>query len=402
MRTDHIVGIDLGRHRVYVVHADETSSVLPMQADHQGLIFRWLGPGGAERVIDHVETLPDSQAQNVCSVTAQMITKRIATIDAKATSGSVALAMPVMPDGQICQRFVTGFKEAGMDTSITRVVARPIATLAYWLAERRENGHEGHGVVLAVDNNAGQISAVIADLAARRLLAVAQLTPGPHEPENAAARSLKVLVGRASHAAHQFPTTTTTANDLTSTLEDILIDTVLVSGSNTDHPSLTQLIETVGPETKIWGQGRADAEVIVAHGLTRLGHLDNWVCPWPTGYLLIDDEVILRPGPQPLLTDRVHAIAPAATYEVNDNAVIRLASPDGSAWFTRLNGEDGIGLRLPSRLGSKITVRSGTDGKVSLFGSQSARPLTIQPKWPAIATTTNAVPVGVINANTNN
>ncbi len=370
-----------------------------MQADHNGLIFRWLGPNGVERVIDHLRQLPTDKARQVSKATCAMVVDRVKAIDETALADRTLLSIPVLPEVKVSEQLISGFNDAGLYPSQNDLVQRPISSLANWLTERRANGSEGDQLVLTVDNDAGQISAAVSDPAKKRLLAMAQLSADPSEVDKTAEVALRALLARASHVFRRFPTDLDAVEVLNTPSDDIVIGHVVLSGMNTDHPGLTKLIEKVAPEAKVWGRGRSDNELMVASGLLRMHELDGWTCPWPTGYLLLDNKIAASPGALPLLTDKFPSLTAEVRIRSTDKAIIRLSDGAGRARPTRLRGEDGVGLRLPARLGNNITIRFGTDGKISFYGEPSARPLVIQPYWPVVGTTSTATEVKIVRRN---
>ena len=394
---NHTLGIDLGRHRVYVLRSNpESTVVFPMQADHDGLIFRWLGPNGVERVLGHLQELPPDKAMQVSQATCAMIVDRIRAIDESAISDRTLVAVPVLPEAKISEMLVSGFNNAGVYPSQNDFVQRPIASLANWLTERRANGSEGDQLVLTIDNDAGQLSGAVSDPAKKRLLAMAQLSADPSQVDETAEVALRGLLARASHVFGRFPADGDAIETLNSPSSDVVIGNVVLSGMNTNHPDLSRLVEMFAPEAKIWGRGRGDTETMVASGLLRMHQLDGWICPWPTGHLLVDNTVTIGPGVLPLLTDKFPIPADDIRVQTTDQAIVTVSDGAGVAKPTRLGGEDGIGLRLPSRLGNNINVRAGMDGKTSFYGEPSAKPLVIQPCWPVTGTKSIATEVKVI------
>ena len=397
MSTDRSLGIDLGRHRAYAVSGDgEVTTVLPMQADHNGLVFRWLAPTGVERVLDCLQSLPPSQAMHVANQTCGMVADRIKAIDPKLLNNRVRVAVPVNVCPSAHRHLVAGFKNSDVAPTHNDLVERPIATLASWLRERRANGQETEQPILVLDNDAGQISAVVADPSQQRLLAIAELTPGPSENTGQVLHSLQSLLARASHVSANFGVNPLQdPQKLNPSPENIVINKVLLSGTTIDHPAIDHLLDETAPEAKVWGRNRSDSEMVVSFGLLHTDELAGWTCPWPTGYVVVDNKVALEPGTIPLLSTNTPTRKLAST-SVDSSRVLRLTDAEGQPSPIMVSGEKGIGLRIPSSLGSSIKIHPGSDGRLTILGETDAEPLAIQPYWPVSGTSTNAVSVKIL------
>ena len=375
------VGVDLGRHRSFAALAAHSYALpLPLSAQDDGLLIRWVGDGGPQRVPERIFELSgvdQSEAERFVGLVASQIIRGIpaetSNLPAETDLTIRKLAIPASFGPQCRQAVLAGFQRAGVDLQPENLVERPIAALAGWFAHRqRISGRPTRDPVLLIDNDGGELSAVIADPLTRRLLACMPLSSGPNDNPAWVVEGLKDLITLAAGMLHREGLIQDTDwPSISSTLPQ-----VVVTGSGHSHPAIVSLVRSLLPAADVMPDPLvADPAHCVALGLQHLDQFDSWRACWPT-------SAIHLPGVGVSVVD-----AGQVLYRQNESYVVR---PGAELQFGRVDrplqlrsgSTTSTGLIVPPAMGPLPLMRLLPDGRMSIRGAKGVRPLTVQLSWP--------------------
>lgn len=216
----------------------------------------------------HLVETDESEASRLASSVAAVVAHPFRS---EISAGApLAVAVPAAM-GPLSRRALrSGFAAAGVTLGEADLVERPIAALAWWLAEVAERAESadhgaGSGVVVALDNDGGELSAAIADLSTQRLLACAPLSIGPRDDRRATEARLRRLVSQATR-----------------------VDQLILSGSGASHPELLEMMSRIFSTTVT---ATTDPHAVV-FGALHLDTLASFRCLWtsPTGAVAAEES----------------------------------------------------------------------------------------------------------------
>lgn len=388
------VGIDLGRHRVYAgagVHS--FGHPIPLSNQHAGLLIRWVGEGGPQRVTERVQALAGTDQESAIgfvSLVAKQISRGLPeTIpdipkDADLRIRAVAVPASFGPMGRAA--VVEGFARSGINIQPQNIVARPVAALAGWFAHRQQiSGRPPRDPVLLLDNDGGELSAIVADPLTRRLLLCMPLSSGPNDNPAWVIERLREVISAAAGLLHR---------------EGVLQDTdwpsvsaalpqVVVTGSGHHHPAIASLVHSLLPAADVMPDPLiSDPAHCVVLGLQHLDVFDDWRACWPTSDMYLDSQVLVDSGQILYRQDQSYVVKPGSELKFG-SAQHPLALRAGSAHSQA--------LVIPSGIGSFPTVKLLIDGRLIIRGDQGTKPLTVQLGWPTPGSSTREMKVVTIS-----
>ncbi len=373
-----VVGIDLGRHRVFASHRlDEARFVQPGDR-HDGLLLRWFDDDGSgHRITDRLRELvavDSAEAMMLADAVAGVIVDSVADaldLDAEDLFElRVLLGVPssLGPRGRRLLR--DAFSRQGLEIAACDVVDRSIAAMAGWLAHRVElSGRLPAGPVAVVDNDGGDVSLTIADPDTERLLLVHPLSAGPDDDPAAVTERLRRCLTVGASLSHRDGIVRPDDWSAVSSR----FGQVIVTGSGHDQPLLLELLRSVLPAADIMPDPVRAAERCVVAGLTRLDQYLGWTACWPTLDLTHGDRLLRPAGPL-----REHD---GESVVVDGGRILQLRR-DGRILPLEAGDHLGAGIGVPKGLGPLPVARFLPDGRLLLLGPQGTRPLGLQVDWP--------------------
>ncbi len=387
-----VTTVDIGRHRVFsAAQIGSEVTIRRIGEGHDGLFIRWYAET-TQRVttrLRQLEAMGDPAAEAVAHELGRMLADHLDP------AGRVVIGVPMNLGPLATNALLSGLSAGGIDASASDLVARPVAALAGWLAHRLElSGHVPRGPVLLIDNDGGEVSAVVAAPDEHRLIASAGLSAGPDDDAIEVETRLRALLARAASLTYR-------ADDLDGrgivqaddwATVSSTISQVVVTGSGAHHPRLQRLIAHLLPAADVMPDPIAPADRCVAAGLAHVAELEGWVSNWPTLTIVCRNQagaetVVRSPGSLPTGNEESYGVAEAGSIHLR-------------------RGDDVVGLRAGSVTGSAISIPSGLgpmpvlkvldDGRLLLLGPRGARPLAVRLDWPAPGDETATVNVEAI------
>lgn len=373
------VGVDLGRHRSFAGLAAHSYALpLPLSVQDNGLLIRWIGNGGPQRVTERIFDLAGAdqdEAVRFVGLVADQIMRGIpTTISDLPDDTDLAIrkvAIPASFGPQCRQAVIAGFQRAGVDLQSENLVERPIAALAGWFAHRQQiSGRPTRDPVLLIDNDGGELSAVIADPLTRRLLACMPLSSGPNDDPARVIEGLKDLITLAAGMLHRDGIVRETDWPTMSSA----LPQVVVTGSGHSHPAIVSLIHSLLPAADVMPDPLVtDPAHCVALGLQHLDQFDDWRACWPTSAIRLPGITVVEAGQVLYRQNQSYVVSPGAEIQFG-RADRPLELRSGSSRST--------GLLVPPAMGPLPLMRLLPDGRMSIRGAKGVRPLTVQLSWP--------------------
>lgn len=387
------VGVDLGRHRAYAgAAAHSFGHPIPLSNQHDGLLIRWVGTDGPQRVTERIMNLAGDRQDDATAFVALVAEKirrglPVAIPDAPVeTDLSIrAIAIPAS-FGPLCrQAVVDGFQRAGAPIQHENLVERPIAALAGWFAHRRQiSGHPPREPVLLIDNDGGELSAAVADPLTRRLLLCAPLSTGPDDVVADVVARLREVITEAAGLLHRDGVLQDTDwPSISATLPQ-----VVVTGSGHNHPAIASLIHSLMPAADVMPDPLVtDPAGCVVLGLQHLDYFASWRACWPTSPIRIGDTIVINQGQYLYRQDESFIVSPGAelTFGTAEHALdVRAGSVRASS------------LVVPNSIGPLPIMQLLSDGRLSIRGERGVRPLTVHLSWPCPGVETNQLRLATV------
>lgn len=387
------VGIDLGRHRAFAgAAAHSFGHPIPLSNQHDGLLIRWVGVGGPQRVTERILDLAgvrQDEASAFVALVAEKIRRGLpVSIPDRPPETSLAIRSVAIPAsfGPLCrQAVVDGFQRAGAEIGHENLVERPIAALAGWFAHRRQiSGHPQRDPVLLIDNDGGELSAVIADPLTRRLLICAPLSTGPGDVVEDVVLRLREVITAAAGLLHRTGVVQPTDwASISATLPQ-----VVVTGSGHNHPAMTSLVHGLIPAADVMPDPLVtDPAGCVVLGLQHLDYFASWRACWPTAPVRVGDTVVVDQGQFLHRQDESFIVSPGAelTFGTIEHPLdIRAGSVRASS------------LVVPNSIGPLPILQLLSDGRMTIRGERGIRPLTVHLSWPCPGVETNQLRLATI------
>ncbi len=374
------VGMDIGRHRLFVASdRGETATLIPMADDHDGLLLRWMAGDGPKRFSDRVRQSAGIDGRGVAA-SADVAVEALARLHG---DERIRIAIPASFGPQCRADVVRGMRRQGLDVGPHDLIERPVAAAAGWLAHRRAvSGTTLTHPVLLIDNDGGELSALAFDPGSTRLLTVAPLNvvDGDDTLADVAARIRDLIdcVARLTHPADEL------VRDDSAQAAAARIRTVVLTGNGATQPSLIDMVSELLPHASFAPDPVTPAEQCVATGLLHLDELESWMACWPTLDLATNRETLVHRGPQAaLLSNEEHLALGAET--------LRLVGPYDTSIDVTAGSCRGSGIAIPAVLRDELRVKVLDDGRVLLLGPHGVPPLALLFGWPCPGTDARAV-----------
>ncbi len=399
------LGIDLGRHRSYAAASTHSTSqpiALSRQAD--GLLIRWVGDGGPQRVTERIVGLAGQNqpaAISFVGLVADQILRGVpSSIHGENSEPSLVQAVAIPSSfGPQCRRAVLdGFERAGVYLEAGNLVERPIAALAGWIAHRNLiSGHPPREPVLVIDNDGGELSAVVADPLTRRLLACMPLSTGPDDNPTLVVDRLRALISASATMLHREGIIQETDwPSVSATLPQ-----VVVTGSGQAHPEVTALIHRLLPAADVMPDPLiSNPAHCVVLGLQHLDQLAGWRACWPTTDIRIVDPEC---STDEIEWDKAAVIVERgqALPRIEDAVIVRpgaklVFGTPGRPLRLRSGSMVASSLEIPPAIGPLPLLRIQPDGRLSIRGPQGVRPLTVHLSWPCPGTPASEMKLSTI------
>ena len=376
--------VDLGRNRAFAAVEEPAelakpranTPLVPLAGPKPGLVIRWRLQHGCERLTDRIIR----QCNDDPKAATDSVEDVVNALGFNSDSTTVALVAVAPAMGPLSRQAICdGFSAASFGVDRSKLVERPVAALAGWLARRSSlSGELPQGLAVVIDNDGGELSAVVADFTTKRLLAVEPLSTGPDDQMTAVAGRIRDMLDRCSTMLPSAEIFRDTAWAATSSKVGMIVR----SGSGADHPDFTQLIDYLFPATP----DSADPSIAapshaVAVGLLHLDELSDYACCWPTTDVTIGENLV-RPAGGYTPADR------AARF-VEPNTCITFGL--GSQQTLSHDGQTGQSIRIPARLGEDARLELLPDGRLLALGDRGIVPLSIRVKWPVPGTAATAI-----------
>ncbi len=374
------VGLDIGRHRLFAASNQlEQGGLLPLAEDHPGLVLRWLNDQGPRRFSDRVLSCTgvDERAADAAADVATVVTPKL--------SGNehVRVAVPTSFGPQCRADVVRGLQRGGISVDVDDLIDRPVAAAAGWLAHRSAVSTTPiDGPVLVVDNDAGELSALVFDPPTRRLLALSPLSMGGSDDPSDVAARLHDLIGVAARLTH--PADEMIRDD-SLTASAARISHVVLTGNGAAAPQLIKLIDETLPLASRAPDPVTPAEYCVVTGLGCLDEFASWITCWPTLDLSCDGTVIHR-GPQAINANDDEHLVP-------NTSNLQLVGRGGATVTISAGSVRGSGISVPAALAEHLRIKVLDDGRVLLLGPTGTVPLALRFGWPCPGTPAEAVAI---------
>ncbi len=384
------IGIDLGRHRCFAGTAlHSPGEPLPLSLQDDGLLIRWIGAGRPQRVTERILDLAgreQEEAVRFVGLVASQIKKGLDSNQDKfsadqASIGAVAIPASFGPQGR--RAVVEGFQRSGIELGSENLIERPIAALAGWFAHREQiSGHSPRDPVLLIDNDGGELSAVVAAPLTRRLLACMPLSSGPTDDPGWVVERLKDLIATAAGMLHREGIIRETDWPTLSAA----LPQVVVTGSGHNHPDIASLIHSLLPAADVMPDPLVvDPSHCVVLGLQHLEQFAKWRACWPTSEILIS-EPDAEPGDQVIVVNRGQVLSRQdECYVVKPGAQLSFGTMSHPLRL-RSGSVRASALTVPPSAGPLPLLRLLPDGRLSIRGAKGVRPLTVQLNWPCPGT----------------
>lgn len=388
------LGVDLGRHRVFAgAAAHSFGHPIPLANQHAGLLIRWVGDGGPQRVTERIQSLAghdQSAAISFVALVASQIARGVPAslpdLPPETDTSIRSIAVPASFGPQGRNAVVAGFARSGVDIAPQNVIDRPVAALAGWFAHREQiSGRSPRDPVLLLDNDGGELSAVVADPVTRRLLLCMPLSSGPEDNPAWVVERLREVISAAAALMHREGLV---QNDDWPSISAKLPQ-VVVTGSGHNHPAIAALIHSLLPAADVMPDPLiSDPAHCVVLGLQHLDVFEGWRACWPTSDIRIADMVIVEQGQVIARQDQSYGVCPGANIEFGtaEHALTLRAGSVRSA-----------GLVVPSALGSFPLVKVLSDGRLLILGDHGSKPLAVQLSWPTPGSTNRELKVHTIS-----
>lgn len=387
------VGVDLGRHRIYAgAAAREAELPIPLSEQHDGLLVRWAGTNGPERVTERLLALAGHDQQEAIkfvALVAHQVIRGLSSANVERPIQNLAIPCSLGPLGRQAVR--AGFERAGMPLRPEQLIERPLAALAGWLAHREQiSGHPAREPVLLIDNDGGELSAVVADPESRQVLACMPLSQGPQDNPDWVVERLKELIASAAGLLHQGGIIQHTDwPSISATLPQ-----VVVTGSGHAHPAVLALIRSLLPAADIMPDPFiSNPAHCVVLGLQHLHQFDGWRACWPT------HEIRTHRG---TTASELVVDAGQVLWRQGDSSVVQPGSllqfgSEEAPLKIRSGSVLADALVVPSSIGPLPTLHLLPDGRMSIRGLQGTRPLTVHLAWPCPGSTSRVMTLRTVS-----
>lgn len=387
------VGVDLGRHRSYAGSAAHSfGHPIPLSNQHDGLLIRWVGDGEPQRVTERILALAGTDQEAaigfVSLVARQLISGLPSTIPDTPEESKLSITRVAIPAtfGPECRRAVLeGFRRSGALLDAADLVERPIAALAGWMAHREQiSGRAPRDPVLLIDNDGGELSAVVADPLTRRLLACMPLSTGPNDDPTLVVERLRELITTAAGMMHREGIIQATDwPSISSTIPQ-----AVVTGSGHDHPAVGSLIKSLLPAADVMPDPViANPASCVVLGLQHLDVFTSWRACWPTTDIRIGDAIVVEQGQALTRVDEPYVVTP--------NAELLFGFPDRNLNLVA-GSVRASALVVPPSIGPLPLLKLMHDGRMQISGAKGIRPLTVQVSWPCPGTSANEMRIATV------
>lgn len=375
------VGLDIGRHRLFAVSSEPGGgNLLPLAEDHPGLLLRWLADDGPRRFSDRVRAFAgvDDRAIGAATDVAAAVAPKLMAAD------HIRVAVPASFGPQCRVDVVQGMQAEGLNLDVDDLIDRPVAAAAGWLAHRRAVSASALSEpVLVIDNDGGELSALVLDPPTKRLLTLAPLsTSGSDDPADVATRlhDLIEVAARLTHPADEM------VRDDSLSASAARIAHVVITGTGATAAPLVQLVAETLPNATLEPDAVTPAEHCVVTGLNHLDELASWIACWPTLDLVCDSSAVIHRGPQAINALGEEHLVPGTTN-------LQLRGRGGHTVPLAAGSIRGSGVAVPLALSEHLRIKVLDDGRVLFLGPSGTVPLALCFGWPSPGTTAESVAI---------